>query len=146
MEKPSEQGDHGRERRHFPSDRRAERRPEAGAAPGAALAAVANGRQLTGEVVAIRDAWRNQITARSDSSAWRLADALFSQPVINAERAATELDISARAARTAIDTLVTAGVLTATSDARRNRVWQAPQVLAAIDGFSQRAGRRTAGR
>ena len=112
----------------------------------AALAAVANGRQLTGEVVSVRDAWRNQITARSDSSAWRLADVLFSQPVINADRAATELDISARAARTAIDTLVTAGVLTATSDARRNRVWQAPQVLAAIDGFAGRAGRRTAGR
>ncbi|NTW41891.1 MAG: Fic family protein [Cellulomonadaceae bacterium] len=111
----------------------------------AALAAVANGRQLAGEFVATREAWREQITARSDSSAWRLADVLFSHPVINADRAADELRISARAARSAIDTLVTAGVLTPMSDAQRNRVWQAPQVLGAIDAFARRAGRRAAG-
>jgi Fic family protein len=112
----------------------------------AALSAVANGRQLSEEIVATRASWREQITARSDSSAWRLADVLFSQPVINADRAAAELDVSTRAARTAIDTLVSAGVLTATSDARRNRVWQAPQVLAAVDAFAYRAGRRIADR
>ena len=111
----------------------------------AALAAVANGRQLSGEIASTRATWLTQIKARSDSAAWRLADVLFSQPVINAERAATELTISERAARNAIDTLVSAMVLTPTSDARRNRVWQAPQVLTAIDEFARRAGRRTAG-
>ena len=112
----------------------------------AALSAVANGRQLAEEVVATREAWRVQITARSDSSAWQLADVLFSQPVINADRAANELEISTRAARSAIDTLVTAGVLIQTSDARRNRLWQAPRVLGSIDAFARRAGRRAAGR
>jgi Fic family protein len=112
----------------------------------AALAAVANGRQLSAEIVSTRASWLTQIKARSDSSAWRLADVLFSQPVINADRAAVELEVSERVARTAIDTLVTAGVLTTTSDARRNRVWQAPQVLTAIDDFARRAGRRTSGR
>jgi len=112
----------------------------------AALAAVANGRQLAKDVMETREAWRGQITARSDSSAWKLADVLFSQPVINADRAAIELKVSARAARSAIDTLVAADVLTPTSDARRNRVWQAPRVLASIDAFARRAGRRTTGR
>ncbi len=112
----------------------------------AALAAVVNGRRLSDDIVQIRTAWMDQITARSDSSAWRLADLLFAQPVVNAERVAADLQISTRAARTAIDTLVHAGVLTATSDARRNRVWLAPQVITAIDEFSRRAGRRTVGR
>ncbi len=112
----------------------------------AALAAVANGRQLAGDILTIRQQWRDQIKARTDSSAWRLADQLFAQPVINVDRATTNLGVSAPAARASIATLVDAGVLTPTSDARRNRAWQATSVLAAIDEFSRRAGRRTAGR
>ncbi|NTW40212.1 MAG: Fic family protein [Cellulomonadaceae bacterium] len=112
----------------------------------AALAAVANGRQLAGEILSIRQQWRDQIKARTDSSAWRLADVLFAQPVINVDRAVADLGVSAPAARASLATLVDAGVLTPTSDARRNRVWQATSVLAAIDAFSRRAGRRTAGR
>ena len=112
----------------------------------AALAAVANGRQLAGDILGIRQQWREQIKARTDSSVWRLADALFAQPVINVDRAISDLGVSAPAARSSIATLVEAGVLTPTSDARRNRAWQATSVLAAIDDFSRRAGRRSAGR
>ena len=112
----------------------------------AALAAVANGRQLADDILSIRQRWREQIKARTDSSAWRLADTLFAQPVINVDRAVTDLGVSAPAARASIATLVDAGVLTPTSDARRNRAWQATIVLTAIDEFSRRAGRRTAGR
>lgn len=112
----------------------------------AALATVANGRQLADDILTIRQQWREQIKARTDSSAWRLADQLFAQPVINVDRATTDLGVSAPAARASITTLVDAGVLTPTSDARRNRAWQATSVLAAIDEFSRRTGRRTAGR
>jgi len=112
----------------------------------AALAAVANGRQLADDILTIRQQWRDQIKARTDSSAWRLADRLFAQPVLNVDRATTDLGVSAPAARASIATLVDAGVLTPTSDARRNRAWQATSVLAAVDEFSRRAGRRAAGR
>jgi Fic family protein len=112
----------------------------------AALAAVANGRQLAADILTIRQQWRARITARTDSSAWRLADTLFAQPVINVDHAITDLGVSAPAARASIATLVEAGVLTSISDARRNRAWQAPHVLTAIDEFSRRAGRRAAGR
>ena len=112
----------------------------------AALAAVVNGRQLADDILTIRQQWREQIKARTDSSAWLLADALFAQPVINVDRAVTDLGVSAPAARASIATLVDAAVLTPTSDARRNRAWQATSVLAAIDEFSRRAGRRAAGR
>jgi Fic family protein len=111
----------------------------------AAQAAVANGRQLAAELVATRELWRGQVDARSDSAAWRLVDLLVAQPVVNADRVAADLGISTRAARTTIDTLVAADVLTPISDARRGRIWQAPAVLAAMDAFARRAGRRAAG-
>lgn len=66
--------------------------------------------------------------------------------MINVDHAITDLGVSAPAARASIATLVEAGVLTSISDARRNRAWQAPHVLTAIDEFSRRAGRRAAGR
>ncbi len=112
----------------------------------AALAAVANGRQLARDILTIRQQWLDQIKARSDSSAWRLADLLFAQPVINTDRAVRDLGVSPPAARASIATLVEAEVLRPTSDARRNRAWQASEVLTAIDEFARRAGRRTAGR
>ncbi len=112
----------------------------------AALAAVANGRQLAGDILTIRQRWQDEIRARTDSSAWRLADLLVAQPVINADRAARDLGVSPPAARASIATLVEAGVLRPTSDARRDRAWQATEVLTAIDEFARRAGRRTAGR
>ena len=50
-------------------------------------------------------------TARSDSIAWRLVDLLFTQPVVDAEFIATELEVSDRGARNALDLLEHAGVL-----------------------------------
>jgi Fic family protein len=112
----------------------------------AAVAATANGRQLAAEVVAARARWRDAITARSDSAAWPLSDLLFSQPVVTAEYAARALGVSDRAARNAIEVLQEAGVLHSPSTGHRARVWQAAEVLAAMDAFSARAGRRRAGR
>jgi hypothetical protein len=56
----------------------------------AALAAVANGRQLANDILELRQQWRDRVKARADSSAWRLADRLFAQPVINSDRATTD--------------------------------------------------------
>lgn len=108
-----------------------------------AVEAVHNGRQLAGEITGIRTRWHEQIKARSDSGAWRLADALFTQPVVNAEHVSHELGVSDRAARNAIAVLEGAGVLKRATVARRNVVWQAPEVLHAMDAFAARAGRRT---
>lgn len=111
----------------------------------AAVAATANGRRLAADVVALRDTWRHAVVARSDSAAWPLSDHLFAQPVVTAEYVARTLGISDRAARNAIETLETAGVLHAPSAGRRGRVWQATDVLRAMDGFAERAGRRRVG-
>ncbi|WP_456786606.1 Fic family protein [Cellulomonas sp. P5_C5] len=108
----------------------------------AAVAATINGRHLADDVMGLRTKWRDQIKARSDSAAWRLADALFAQPVVNAEYVATALGVSDRGARNAIEVLESAGILNASTSALRYKVWQAPSVLAAMDAFATRAGRR----
>ena len=111
----------------------------------AALSATINGKMLVNDIMAIRDKWFASIPARRDSAAWKLADILFSQPVVNVEWASRTANLSERTTRNAIDTLVRAGVLSATNAAKRNRVWQAGEVFAAMDAFAQRAGRRFRG-
>jgi predicted ArsR family transcriptional regulator len=80
--------------------------------------------------------------ARSDSSVHRVKTYLLRQPVVNTRTIAAELSISEVAAQSAVDRLVEAGVLTQSTTGRRNRIWQAREVLAAIDAFAARARRR----
>lgn len=108
----------------------------------AAVSAAINGRILAAEITAIHEDWTGRITARRGAAAWLLADRLFAQPVVNADWARDAVGLSDRTARNAIDSLVAAGVLTESSAAKRNRVWQAGDVLAAMDAFAARAGRR----
>lgn len=50
--------------------------------------------------------------------------------------------MAASNANTAIDHLVEKGVLQKVSGNYRNRKWAAPEVLAELDAFAERAGRR----
>ena len=108
----------------------------------AALRATANGRRLIEDLHAVRQDWQSRITARRQANAWRVVDVLFRHPVINATLVATELGMSTSNAYPAIDPLVEAEVLLEFTDNRRNRLWRAPDVLAALDQFATRAGRR----
>jgi hypothetical protein len=75
----------------------------------AALRAIGNGRQLVEELRAIRQGWDESISARRDSSAWRLADLLMRQPVVDAALVVGELEVPAANAVRPINTLVDAG-------------------------------------
>jgi Fic family protein len=108
----------------------------------ASFAAVQNGRRLVADLEAVRGAWIGRITARRDSSAYRLVDVLLRQPVIDAATASFQLEVSGVNAQVAIDRLVSAGVLVQLSGGRRNRIWQAPEVLAALDEFGARSRRQ----
>ncbi|WP_033373966.1 Fic family protein [Glaciibacter superstes] len=108
----------------------------------ASFAAVQNGRALVGDIQAAAKRWDSKIIARSDSSVHQLKQYLLRQPVVNTKTVAAELEISDVAAQSAIDKLVDAGVLTKISAGRRNRIWQAPEILAALDAFGRRARRR----
>ncbi|UQN28520.1 Fic family protein [Brachybacterium kimchii] len=108
----------------------------------AAHLATESGRMLDHELRGLRDRWTELIRARTDSTAWRLADLLFAQPVVNAAWAARQLEVTDRSARTALGVLEEAGVVSETTAARRNRVWQAKQVLDLLDDHASRLGRR----
>jgi Fic family protein len=108
----------------------------------AALRAIGNGRQLVEELRAIRQGWDEKIRARRDSSAWRLADLLMRQPVVDAALVVEELGVQVANAVRPINTLVDSGVLKEFTGFKRNRMWQSREVIAALDEFAARAGRR----
>jgi Fic family protein len=109
----------------------------------AAFKAVANGRVLVDELRRIRQRWQGLIKARSDSAVWRLADLLLRRPVVNARVAAAELGMDVGNVHRYIAPLLDAGILAESLDVKRNQVWRAAEVLAALDAFAARAGRRT---
>jgi Fic family protein len=108
----------------------------------ASFTAIANGRQLVTELRTIRASWNEKVRARRDAGAWRLADALIRQPVVDAVTAAESLGVTPENVLRAITPLVEAGVITEFTGFARNRMWQANEVLAALDAFAARAGRR----
>lgn len=109
-----------------------------------ALAAVVNGRQLAVELRTARARWDDVVVARRDSAAWRLADLLLRQPVVDSATIARELGLSPANAARPLAPLVEAGVVRETTGRDRGRLWQADEVLAALDAFAARAGRRSA--
>lgn len=108
----------------------------------ASTRAIANGHQLIAELRAIRANWTERIRARSDSAVWKVADLLTRRPVVNAALLADELGIDSTNAHRYLTPLAEAGVLVETTSRPRHRVWRSPEVLAAIDAFAERAGRR----
>ena len=82
------------------------------------------------------------MAARSDSAAWRLADLLIRQPVVDTATVARELGIAPENSIRPITRLVEAGVLTEFTGLTRNRMWQSREVLDALDAFAARAVRR----
>lgn len=109
----------------------------------AAFAAMANGRRLVADLRAIRQGWNSRIIARQQATTWRLADLLLRRPVINAQVVVQELGITPTNVYRAIEPLVKARILVEFTDQKRNRAWRSAEVLAALDGFAVRAGRRT---
>ena len=109
----------------------------------AAFRAVTNGRVLVDELRQIRQRWQRLIKARSDSAVWRLADLLLRRPVVNARVAAEELGLDVGNVHRYIKPLLDARILAESLDVKRNQVWRAAEVLAALDAFAARAGRRT---
>lgn len=64
------------------------------------------------------------------------------EPVVDAPTAARELGITPQNAQRAIAPLVAVDILDEFNGFARNRLWQAREVLDALDDFAARAGRR----
>ena len=105
--------------------------------------ALINGRHLVDDLQRARERWDGAIVARRDAAAWRLADLVLRQPVVDTATIVREVGVTANNAPRAVSPLVEAGVLREFTGFKRNRLWQATEVLTALDAFAQRAGRRT---
>jgi Fic family protein len=108
----------------------------------ASFAAVSNGRRLDTDLADIYAGWEHAISARRDAAVWRVLPRLVSQPAVTIRFIQEATGVSQPAAQNAVDQLVTAGVLAPASENRRNRVWVATEIIAALDDFAARAGRR----
>lgn len=111
----------------------------------ATLLGVANGRALVDDLTAVREGWQERLAGiRTDSGARRLADGLLRYPVVSVQEARTILGASpGQNVHRHIDTLVERQILKPHQDHKtRNQNWRAPDVLDALDGYAERAGRR----
>ncbi|MDY1003946.1 Fic family protein [Curtobacterium sp. CFBP9011] len=108
----------------------------------ACFRAVQNASALVDDVHAVQERWRTTVRSRSDSAVWRVLEVIARQPVVTAGTLAVALGPAVNVYR-ALDTLVAAGVLRAKSEySLRSRVYRSDEVLAALDAFAARAGRR----
>jgi len=108
----------------------------------ASFAAIDNGRRLVSDLQAARAAWTERLQLRRHAATWRVVDVLFRHPVVNARLVAHELGIAGSNAYRVLKPLVDAEVIVEFTDKKRNQLWRAPDVLAALDAFAVRAGRR----
>ncbi len=108
----------------------------------AVFPALRNARTLIAEVSEARDRWAGAIRARRGASAWRLADLLVERPVLDARLAAERLGVTTANAQVAIDRLVEDGVLDQIGRGARDRVWQAVEVIEAMERFAERSHHR----
>ncbi|MBF6085437.1 Fic family protein [Nocardia cyriacigeorgica] len=111
----------------------------------ASFAAITNARQLVSEISGTRQRWDSMIRARPQAMSWQVADLALRIPVFDTETLARELGTTASNALRALSPLIEAGILTEFTGMRRNRMWQAREILDALDAFAARAGRRSLG-
>ncbi|MBD1269944.1 Fic family protein [Aeromicrobium tamlense] len=112
----------------------------------AAFAAVSNGQELAADLKALHDRWRDNLQARKDAVAWRVLPYLLRQPSVTSKLIQTTMQVTQPAADNALRQLQEAGALSKPKNvhgegATRNVVWQATEVLAALDRFGDRARR-----
>jgi Fic family protein len=108
----------------------------------ASFTAIANGRELVADLTNAREQWQQKVHARRDAIVWKVADLLLKQPVVDSALVQSALGATSANAGRALRQLENAGVIKEFGDKLRNRLWQAPEVLSALDGFAARAGRR----
>ncbi len=109
----------------------------------AVFPALANSRRLIEEITEARNQWSTSIKARRGAAAWRLADLLMTRPAVDSRFVSASLGVTGANAQLAINRLVDDGILTQIGNGRRDRVWQAGEVLEAMERFASRSQRRT---
>ncbi|WP_183095639.1 Fic family protein [Nocardioides stalactiti] len=112
----------------------------------AAFAAVRNGQQLATDLKSLHDGWSHQLRARKDAVAWRVLPFLLRQPSVTSKVVQEVMKVTQPAADNALRQLHEIGALSKPTTVhgdgqKRNVVWQAKEVLEALDRFGDRARR-----
>ena len=100
------------------------------------------GRWLVDELGALVGKRMDDSHPRAGSAFESLIYQLIGQPGVTVASVAKSLGVSDGAANHAVNQAVDAGILKATSDKQRNRVWIDQQVIGVLNEFAERAGRR----
>jgi hypothetical protein len=111
----------------------------------ATFRAIDNGRRLADDITAARDRWEASIKARRDAAAWKIADLLTRQPIVNAQLLADRLGLAPATIWRQMQVLEEAGVVQGFDKFKRGRHWRADEILTALDAFADRSGRRGRG-
>ncbi|MEV7660729.1 Fic family protein [Paenarthrobacter sp. NPDC089316] len=106
-----------------------------------AVRAVDNGRQLADDIEAIEASYRERL-AGAPSSVRKVLGLVPQEPALTAEMVAEHTGASLATAYRAVERLEEAEVLASAGKIRGTRVWVAPDIIAALDAFAYRAGRR----
>jgi Fic family protein len=97
-------------------------------------AAAADAERFESRIEALKEAWRERLgSVRANSAAAELIDRLPGVPIVTVHTVTNMLRRSYKAANDAIDRFEAAGILTQISVGRRNRAWEAGEV---IDAFT----------
>lgn len=113
----------------------------------AAFAAVGNGQELAADLMAVHDRWATNLRARKDAVAWQVLPFLLRQPSVTSKLVQMTMKVTQPAADNALRQLQEAGALSKPKTVhgegpKRNVVWQATEVLEALDRFGERARRK----
>lgn len=108
----------------------------------ATFRAIGNGRKLADDITAARSRWADTIKARKDAAAWRIADLIARQPVVNGKLLEERLGLSGPTIWRQMQVLEEAGVVQGFDKFKRGRHWRSDEILAALDSFADRSGRR----
>ena len=100
--------------------------------------AVEDASRFEEQVLAMQSSWRERVgRVRRDSAVRLLIDALPAAPMLTVSTAATLIDRSFQAASQAIDRLRVAGVLVQVNVGRRNRAFEAPELIGAFTALER---------
>jgi Fic family protein len=103
--------------------------------------AVARANEFETRIASIQDEWRARLgSVRANSALDLLLERLPGLPVINVKAASEIIGRSAQAANEAVARLEGAGILKASRIGRRNRVFEAREVIAAFADLEERLG------
>jgi hypothetical protein len=105
----------------------------------ATLRAVADAEAYEQRVAEIQQRWRKRLgRVRADSAASRLIEALPGAPVVTVQTAAALIGRSEQAVNEAIPRLVEARVMKQTTLGRRNRAFEASELITALTDLERR--------